>query len=83
MLRPVHVHGRRNPVYVWKLQTRPSELRLEDRRMRYADAMCTGGSSALPRHADPIRFVDRCQTEGRQDGSGRTFVLAFLRSVVA
>ena len=40
---PVHVHGRRNPVYVWKLQTRPGELRLEDRRTHYADAMCTGG----------------------------------------
>jgi class 3 adenylate cyclase len=40
---PVYVHGRRNPVYVWKLRTHPHELRLDDRQMHYADAMCTGG----------------------------------------
>ena len=40
---PVYVHGRRNPVYVWRLQTHSGELRLEDRQMHYADAMYIGG----------------------------------------
>jgi adenylate cyclase len=40
---PVYVHGRRNPVYVWKLQTHSGELWLEDRQTHYADAMYIGG----------------------------------------
>jgi adenylate cyclase len=40
---PVYVHGRRNPVDVWKLRAHTGELRLEDRRMHYADAVCAGG----------------------------------------